>query len=89
MPPVPAAGVPAKVAVLSPLSTKVTPRRQIAVLRDNRRWEAGRCHGEAPGLPTVKVVLEPEVMAAGWSTDSVKDCVAVPPTPLFALSLTE
>ena len=31
---------------------------------------------KVPWLPTVKVVLAPEVMAAGWSTVRVKVCVA-------------
>ena len=69
----------------SPLSTKVTPAGRAPFSEMAAAGKPVVVTVKVPWLPTVKVVLVPEVMAAGWSTVSVKDCVAVPPTPLFAL----
>ena len=48
--PVPAAGVPLRVAVPLPLSTKVTPLGKAAALAEGRRREARGRDGEAAGL---------------------------------------
>ena len=78
MPPVPTAGVPAKVAVPSPLSVRVTPAGKSPFSEIAAVGKPVVVTAKVPWLPTVKVVPAPDVMAAGWSTVSVKDCVAVP-----------
>ena len=58
----PAAGVPARVAVLSPLSTKLTP---VGRAPDSDSVAVGlpvEVTAKVPALPSVKVVLPPEVM---------------------------
>ena len=57
----PAAGVPARVAVPSPLSEKVTPLGSDADLRQSRRREARRGHREGAG----RAVREGRAVARG------------------------
>ncbi len=62
MPPLPAAGVPARVAVPLPLSVKVTPPgRRTGLTQGGRREAASVVTVKVPAVPTVKVVL----LAAG------------------------
>ena len=81
----PAAGVPVRVAVPSPLSTKLTP---VGRVPDSDSVAVGlpvEVTVKVPALPSVNVALEPEVMAAAASTVRVKDWVAGLPTPLSAV----
>ena len=80
----PGPGVPATVAVPSPLSVKVTP-----VGRAPASLSAGAGYAvvvtvNVPGVPAVNVIASPLVMAVPWLTVSVKSCVAAVPTPLVA-----
>src|SRR3954447_24478522 len=84
VPPVAAAGVPAMVAVPSPLSVKVTLAGSAPVL------ESATAVGKpvvvtvnVPAAPTVKVALAALVIAGGWLTTRVKFCVAFGATPLL------
>jgi hypothetical protein len=88
VPPVPLAGVPARVAVPSPLSTKVTPLGRVAL----PSLSAGGVGNEWPVVtlkvplcPTVKVVALPLVIEGGSSTVSVKLWVPFGVTPLLAV----
>ena len=56
------AGVPARVAVPSPLSTKVTPVGRAPVSVSEAVGLPVDGHGEGPGDPSVKVALVAEVM---------------------------
>ena len=76
-PPSPPAGVPARVAVLSPLSVKdrlagSVPVRVIALM-----GKPVVVTSNVPALPTVKVVLAALVMAGGVPIVRVKVCVAL------------
>src|ERR1022692_3637779 len=85
MPLLPAAGEPARVAVPSPLSVKVTP---LGRLPDSDSAAVGvpvEVTVKVPDDPSVKVVLSPEVMAGGPSTVRVKDWLASGLTPLEAV----
>ena len=82
---VPTAGVPARVAVPSPLSTKVTP---VGRAPDSARPAVGLpvdVTVKVPAEPSVKVVLLAEVIAGAASTVSVKVWVAGLPIPLLAV----
>ena len=88
-PPVPAAGVPARVAVPLPLSVKLSPVGTVPVL-----LMAGVGDAVAvvvivnePAVPTVKEVLFALVNAAAWLTDTLSVWVALGFTPLFAVRL--
>ena len=73
--------------MLLPLSTRVTP---VGRLPFSEMAAAGKpvvVTVKLPALPTMKVVLEPEVMAEASSTVSVNDWLAAFPTPLVALKL--
>ena len=86
---VPAAGVPAKVAVPSPLSVKVTPLGSAPL---SLRAATGK-----PLLtmiidscaPVMTVALLALVMAGAWSTVRVKFCWALGSVPLLALIVIE
>ena len=72
MPPVPASGVPARAAVPSPLSRKVTPPGSAPV---SLRAAVGKpvvVTVKVPSVPVVNVVLSALVIAGAWSTVSVK-----------------
>ena len=87
-PPVPAAGVPDRVAVPLPLSTKVTPEGRAPVLERLAVGFPLDPTVNVPALPAVKVVLEPEVMLGASGpllTVSVKDCAASGLIPLLAV----
>ena len=64
VPPGPAAGVPASVAVPSPLSVNVTPVGSAPVSDNAHVGHPGRRDGKGPGRPTVKVVAAALVIAA-------------------------
>ena len=81
----PAAGVPARVAVPSPLSTKVTP---VGRGPDSVRAGVGKpvvVTVNDPAVPTAKVLALALVMAGAWSTVRVKLWVASGDTPLAAV----
>jgi hypothetical protein len=85
VPPVPVAGVPARVAVPLPLSVKVTP---VGSVPDSPSAGVGNpvaLNVKVPAVPAVKVVEGADVMAGGWSTVRVKLWVAGEPTPLVAV----
>ena len=67
-PPPPAAGVPASVAVPSPLSTKVMPDGNEPTLVRLGTGKPLVVTMKLPGLPTVKVAWSAPVIAGGWST---------------------
>ncbi len=88
MPPVPAAGVPLRVAVPLPLSVKLTPpgsfplSLSVVVVGTPGLVVTVKL----PAMPTVKVVLAALVIAGrAWSTVSVKIWVASGVTPLLAV----
>src|SRR3954469_1798876 len=90
-PPVPAAGVPARVAVPLPLSVKLRPVGRVPVL-----VMVGVGYAvdvvvtvKLPGVPTVKVVLDALVNAAGWVTVMLSVWIAFGFTPLDAVRLSE
>ena len=85
MPPVPAAGVPERVPVPSPLSVKVTPPGRAPVSERAAVGKPVDVTVKLPAVPVAKVVLTPEVIAAAWSTVSVKDCEASGAIPLVAV----
>ena len=63
----PAAGVPARVAVPSPLSVKVTPAGRVPVSdRVAVGNEAPVVTVKVPAVPAVKVAAAALVMAGGW-----------------------
>jgi hypothetical protein len=81
----PAVGVPASVAVPSPLSVKVTP---VGSTPDSDSEAVGRpcvVTVSSPELPATKVVDEALVMLGAVSTVSVKDWLALGLTPLDAV----
>ena len=82
----PAAGVPASVAVPSPLSTKVTPRGQRSGLGQRRGREAGGGDRErARACPTVKVVRVGAGDRRGLVDGEREGLGGVGPTPLVAV----
>src|SRR5438874_2127417 len=88
-PPLPAAGVPDRVAVPSPLSWNVTPAGGVT---DSERVGAGNPVAvtvKLPADPTVKVAVPALVIAGAWSTVSVNVCVAAEPTPFAAVMVKE
>ena len=78
-------GVPASVAVPSPLSTRVTPAGSEPVSVMAAVGSPVEVTVKVPADPVVKVVLAPLVMAGAASTVSVNDWVASEPTPLLAV----
>ena len=81
----PAAGVPASVAVPLPLSVNEMPpgREPVSV-----KVEAGKplvVTEKVPAEPTVNVALAALVIAGGCPTMRMKDCVAFGATPLLAV----
>ncbi len=76
MPPVPAAGVPARVAVPSPLSTNVTPVGNAPVSLSAGVGNPVVVTVNVPAVPVVNVVVSALVIAGAWSTVSVKLWVA-------------
>src|SRR5579859_6168476 len=85
VPPVPAAGVPASVAVPLPLSLKVTPDGSAPV---SVKLGAGKpvvVTEKVPAEPTVKVVALTLLMAGALPTIKVKFWLAGVPTPLVAV----
>ena len=84
MPLEPAAGVPASVAVPSPLSMKLTPVGRAPVSESDAVGRPVVVTVKVPALPSVKVVLSAEVMPGATSTVRVKDWVASGVTPLAA-----
>ena len=88
MPPVPAAGVPDKVAVPLAWATKLTPEGKDPVSAIVDVGLPVEVTVKLPEDPTVKVVEDAEVMAGAKSTVKVKDCVAFGLTPFVALMVT-
>ena len=87
IPPVPSAGVPASVAVPSPLSVKVTPVGNVPV-ETTRAGLVGKplvVTPKVPPTPTLNVVLSALVIAGAWSTVRVKDWVASGEMPFEAV----
>ena len=85
MPPVPAAGVPDKVAVPLAWAARLTPEGKDP---DSAIVDVGlpvEVTVKLPEDPTVKVAEDAEVMAGAKSTVKVKDCVAFGLTPFDAL----
>jgi hypothetical protein len=83
-PPVPAAGVPDRVAVPSPLLARVTPEGSEPVSDSEAVGLPVEVTVKLPWLPTVKVVAAAEVMAGATSTVRVKDWEAAGVMPLEA-----
>src|ERR1700722_10250886 len=80
----PAAGVPARVAVPLPLSTKVTPEGSAPVSESEGFGNPVEVTENEPAVPLENVVLDPEAMDGAWFTVKVKDCEASGTTPLVA-----
>ena len=88
----PAAGVPAKVAVSSPLSTKVTPEGRAP---DSESVMSGVCMclrtastaltWKVPDWPTLKVVAAAEVIVGGSAIVSTKAWLVSGWVPLLAV----
>jgi hypothetical protein len=85
VPPVPAAGVPDKVAVPLACAAKLTPEGRDPVSAIVDVGLPVEVTVKLPEDPTVKVVEEAEAMAGAKSTVKVNDCVAFGLTPLVAL----
>ncbi len=86
VPPVPAPGVPASVAVPSPLLVNETPAGSAPV--DEIVAAGGAADVvtvKVPAAPTLNVVAFALVMDVTWFTVSVKDCVALGATPFAAV----
>jgi hypothetical protein len=86
LPPVPAAGVPAKVAVPFELAVKLSP---VGSAPDSVRLAVGlpvAVTVKVRAWPTVKVTVAAEVMAGVWSTKRTKVC-AVDPAELVAFTV--
>jgi hypothetical protein len=81
---VPAAGVPAKVAVPFPLSLKVTPLGRVPVSLSDGAGKPAVVTVKLPADPSLKVVLLAEVMVGGPSTVRVKLWLAAGLTLLLA-----
>ena len=88
----PEIGVPLKVAVPSPLSTKVTlPGNEgalVAVMVDTVGTPLV-VTVNVPKLPTLKAVLSGLVIAGDTFTVNVKDCIASGVMPLLAVTVIE
>src|SRR5262249_4744441 len=89
VPPVPASGVPAKVAVPSALSTKVTPEGSAPVSESIGFGKPVVVTVKVPAVPVVNVVAFALVMVGAWFTVSVKVWVASGATPLVAVIVSE
>ena len=88
-PPVVAFGVPARVAVPSPLFVKVTPAGSVpAIVMLLALGAAEVVTVKAPKLPTTNVEEAALVKVGVASTDSTKFCVADGPTPFWAENVT-
>jgi hypothetical protein len=88
VPDVPAPGVPESVAVPFALSTNVTPAGNVPLAPIAIAAPLGKPLAptvNVPGAPTLKVTALPLVIAGAWFTVSVKPCVALGATPLFAV----
>ena len=88
MPPVPSAGVPARVAVPSVLSVKVTPLGRSpcsVIVKVGPLGKPVVVTEKVPELPVVNVVLSALVIAGAWSTVRVKDWVASGEVPFEAV----
>jgi len=88
VPPVPAAGLPANVAVPFSLSVKVTPLGSVAppsVSAGDAGKEWPVVTVNEPLLPTVNVAASALVIEGASSTVRVKLCVASGVTPLAAV----
>ena len=85
MPPVPAAGVPASVAVPSALSVRVTPAGKEPVSLMAAVGKPVVVMANEPAWPTVKVVVLALVIAGAWLTVRVKLWVASGRVPLAAV----
>ena len=81
----PAAGVPAKVAVPSLLSTKVTPVGNAPVSVSAAVGKPVVVTVNVPIVPDVNVGVPALVIAGAWSTVSVKLWLASGVTPLAAV----
>ena len=81
----PAAGVPDRVAVPSPLSTKLTPLGSEPNSDNAGVGKPVEVTVKVPAEPSVNVVLAADVMAGADCTVKVKDCVASGLTPLVAV----
>ena len=81
----PAAGVPASVAVPSPLSTKVTPPGRAPRLAQSGGREAGGGDRERARRARGEGGVSALVIAGAWSTVRVKLWVASGTTPLAAV----
>jgi hypothetical protein len=86
---VPAAGVPLRVPVPSPLSTNVTPLGKAPDSESDGLGKPEVITVNDPEAPSVKVALLTLVIAGAWSTVSVKVCVPFVPTPLLAVRVIE
>ena len=84
-PPEPAAGVPASVAVPSPLSVNFTPVGSAPVSDNAALGTPVDLTVKVPAWPTVKVVPAGLVNAGAWLTVRVKLWVAAEPTPFVAV----
>jgi hypothetical protein len=85
VPPVPAAGVPASVAVPLPLSVNVTPLGSAPVSDSVAVGLAVEVTLNVPAEPTVNVVAAADVIAGAEFTVSVNDWFAGEPTPFVAV----
>jgi hypothetical protein len=72
-PPVPAAGVPASVAVPLPLLVKVTPLGNVPVLESVGVGNPVAVTVNVPAEPTVNVVDAADVIAGAWFTVNVNN----------------
>ena len=77
--------MPARVAVPFPLSVKITPSGRFPVSLSVGKGEPLVVIRNQPVIPSVKVVMLPEVMARFWVTTNVKLWVAFVPTPFAAV----
>ena len=85
MPAVPAAGVPLRRPVLE---LKVTPVGSAPTSPITGIGNPVAVTVNVPAAPTMNVVLGVLVIAGGWLTVSVNDCVTSLPTPLLAVKET-
>ena len=81
----PAAGVPASVAVPLPLLVNVTPVGSVPVRVTVAAGKPVVVMLNVPAVPIVNEALFALVMAGAWLTVSVKLCCAGEPTPLVAV----
>src|SRR4051794_29924975 len=88
VPPVPAAGMPARVAVPLPLSVSVTPVGSAPVLVRLAVGKPEDVTVNVPAAPTANVALFALVTAGAWLTVRGKDWVAAGATPFAAMTVT-